>query len=214
MNQACSSLISSLLCCRICLRALFVPLINLLYFTLFAHIKFMVTCYSMVQIALHLSLFMLQSSLEYGAVLILVKFVLLEVVLLIKDWWRCTVVDSGELCVMIHSVELMLTLYVDNWDMREHMTMIISACEKFVIFLVTHRSCSLIYNINIVVVVGTQVSQSGWTMFRAAHRMFVQLIASIVHQMKIVDILRMSLLNAVSHIQAIQLIVKVQVGLE
>ena len=73
---------------------------------------------------------MLQFTLEYGAILILVKFVLLEAVLLTKDWWRCTVVDSGELCVMIYSVKMMLTLYVDSWDMREHLTMTISACEK------------------------------------------------------------------------------------
>ena len=76
--------------------------------------------------------FMLQFPLEYGAVLILVKFVLLEAVLLTKDWWRCTVVDSGELCVMIFLVKMMLTLYVDSWDTREHLIMTTSACEKCV----------------------------------------------------------------------------------
>ena len=90
--------------------------------------------------------FMLQFPLEYRAVLIPVKFVLLEAVLLTKDWWRCTVVDSGELCVMIYLVDLKLTLYVDSWDMREHLTMTTSACEKYVIFhlhIATCRSCSL-----------------------------------------------------------------------
>ena len=88
--------------------------------------------------------FMLQFPLEYGAVLILVKFVLLEAVLLTKDWWRCTVVDSGELCVMIHSVKLMLTLYVDSLDTREHLIMTTSACEKCVVILFTQGPCSIL----------------------------------------------------------------------
>ena len=54
----------------------------------------------------------------------------IEAVLLTKDWWRCTVMDSGELCAMIHSVKLTLTLFVDSWDTREHLIMTTSACEK------------------------------------------------------------------------------------
>ena len=76
--------------------------------------------------------------------------------------------DSGELCAMIHSVKLMLTLFVDSWDMIEHLIMTTLACEKYFI-LFTQRFIS----IYIVVVVGAQVSQSGWMMFHAAHRMFV-----------------------------------------
>ena len=127
-------LLNGLLYSRIIhLRDLFVPLI--------IYINIIITQGTS---RLHMCLcFMLQFPLEYGAVLIPVKFVLLEAVLLTRVWWRCTVVDSGELCAMIYSVNLKLTLCVDNWDMREHMTMIISACEKFIIFLVTHRSCSL-----------------------------------------------------------------------
>ena len=86
---------------------------------------------------------MLQFTLEYGAVLILVKFVSLEAVLSTRVWWRCTVVDSGELCVIIHLVKLMLTLYVDSWDMREHFAMTTSACEKCVVIF-TQRPCSLL----------------------------------------------------------------------
>ena len=83
-------------------------------------------------IALHLSLFMLQFPLEYGAVLIPVKFVSLEAVLLTKDWWRCTVVDGGELCVMMGLIKMVLTLFVDSWDTREHLNMITSASEKYI----------------------------------------------------------------------------------
>ena len=38
---------------------------------------------------------------------------------LTRVWWRCTVMDSGELCVMMGLFKLMLTLYVDNWDTPE-----------------------------------------------------------------------------------------------
>ena len=38
---------------------------------------------------------------------------------LTRVWWRCTVMDSGELCVMMGLVQLMLTLYADNWDTLE-----------------------------------------------------------------------------------------------
>ena len=43
---------------------------------------------------------------------------------LTRVWWRCTVMDSGELCVMTCLVNLKQTLYADNWDTLEllHMT--------------------------------------------------------------------------------------------
>ena len=151
------ALLNSSLCSRIRL-VLSVPLIKFLCTMFFKVMQCTCSCLC----------FMLQFPLEYGAVLILVKFVLLEAVLLTKDWWRCTVVDSGELCVMMHSAKLMLTLFVDSWDMIEHLIMTTLACEKcFILF--TQRFIS----IYIVVVVGAQVSQSGWMMFHAAHRMFV-----------------------------------------
>ena len=43
------------------------------------------------------------------------KFVF-EGPLLTRVWWRCTVVDSGELCVMMNLVKMMLTLFADSWD--------------------------------------------------------------------------------------------------
>ena len=45
---------------------------------------------------------------------------------LTRVWWRCTVMDSGELCVMIFLIKLMLTLYADNWDTLELLLMITS----------------------------------------------------------------------------------------
>ena len=74
----------------------------------------------------------MQFPLEYGAILILVKFVLFEAELLTKDWWRCTVVDSGEMCVVLGLIKMMLTLYVDSWDTRAHVIMTTSAREKYV----------------------------------------------------------------------------------
>ena len=38
---------------------------------------------------------------------------------LTRVWWRCTVMDSGELCVMMGLVKLMLTLCANNWDTPE-----------------------------------------------------------------------------------------------
>ena len=38
---------------------------------------------------------------------------------LTRAWWRCTVMDSGELCVMMGLIHLKLSLYVDNWDTLE-----------------------------------------------------------------------------------------------
>ena len=38
---------------------------------------------------------------------------------LTRVWWRCTVMDSGELCVMMGLIHLKLTLYADNWDIPE-----------------------------------------------------------------------------------------------
>ena len=50
---------------------------------------------------------------------------------IIRVWWRCTVMDSGELCVMILLVQLRQTLYVDNWDTLDLllMTALINPCE-------------------------------------------------------------------------------------
>ena len=48
---------------------------------------------------------------------------------LTRVWWRCTVMDSGELCVMIFLVQLMLRLYVDNWDTLELLNMTAYPCE-------------------------------------------------------------------------------------
>ena len=43
---------------------------------------------------------------------------------LTRVWWRCIVMNNGELCVMILLVQLKQTLYVDNWGILEllHMT--------------------------------------------------------------------------------------------
>ena len=57
------------------------------------------------------------------------RFVLLEGPLSTRVWWRCTVVDSGELCVMMGLVKLMLTLFADNWDTLQHRDMITCHCE-------------------------------------------------------------------------------------
>ena len=48
---------------------------------------------------------------------------------LTRVWWRCTVMDSGELCVMMILVQLMLTLYADNWDTPELLLMTTCPCE-------------------------------------------------------------------------------------
>ena len=87
---------------------------------------------------------MLQFPLEYGAVHILVKFVLLEAVLSTRVWWRCTVMDGGELCVVVLTIKLLLTLCVDSLDMIEHLIITTSACEKCVLILFTQRPCSLL----------------------------------------------------------------------
>ena len=118
-----SALLNSSLCSIFCV--LFVPLINI-------SLHCLCTMYFKVMLCVFLC-FSLQFPLEYGTVLILVKFVLPRAALLTKDCWRCTVVDSGELCAMIYSVKLMLTLCVDSWDMREHLIMTTSPCEKCVI---------------------------------------------------------------------------------
>ena len=48
---------------------------------------------------------------------------------LTRVWWRCTVMDSGELCVMMGLIKLMLTLYADNWDTPELLIMTTCLCE-------------------------------------------------------------------------------------
>ena len=59
---------------------------------------------------------MLQTPLEYGIILILVKFVSLEAVLVTRVWWRCTVTNSGELYVITFLPRTMLTPFADSWD--------------------------------------------------------------------------------------------------
>ena len=53
---------------------------------------------------------------EFGAARMMVRYVCKAHCSLTRVWWRCTVMDSGELCVMMGLVRLMLTLYADNWD--------------------------------------------------------------------------------------------------
>ena len=65
-------------------------------------------------------LFYMQFPVEYGLILTLVKFVSLEAVLLTRVWWRCTVVDSGELCVTTGSAKLMLIQFADSWGTTAH----------------------------------------------------------------------------------------------
>ena len=48
---------------------------------------------------------------------------------LTRVWWRCTVMDSGELCVITYLMELMLTRHADNWDTLELLTMTTCPCE-------------------------------------------------------------------------------------
>ena len=74
----------------------------------------------------------LQFPLEYGAVLILVKFVSLEAALLTRVWWRCTVMDSGELCVMTCLLRKMLTRFADSWDILVQNLTTISQSELHV----------------------------------------------------------------------------------
>ena len=56
--------------------------------------------------------------------------------------------DGGELCVMILLVNLKLTLYVDSWDMREHLNMTTSACEKCFIYLYKGHDLYLYHNVH------------------------------------------------------------------
>ena len=49
----------------------------------------------------------------------------------IRVWWRCTVMDSGELCVMTHLIVLMLTLYADNWDTLELQHLVWTQTSKY-----------------------------------------------------------------------------------
>ena len=46
----------------------------------------------------------------------LLKFAFLEGTLSTRVWWKYTVMDSGALCVMTHSVAMKLLLCADNWD--------------------------------------------------------------------------------------------------
>ena len=62
----------------------------------------------------------MQFPVEYGIILTLVKFVSLEAALLTRVWWRCTVVDSGELCVTTGSAKLMLIQFADSWGTTAH----------------------------------------------------------------------------------------------
>ena len=66
----------------------------------------------------------IQGPLEYGATLTIARFVCPREHTPVRVWWKCTVTDSGELCVMIPSTKLRQTLYASNWDTLEllHMT--------------------------------------------------------------------------------------------
>ena len=53
----------------------------------------------------------------------MVRFVCLREHTLVKVWWRCPVMDGGELFVMMSLVQLRLTLCADNWDTQELLLM-------------------------------------------------------------------------------------------
>ena len=73
----------------------------------------------MYTLYMHVHSLYIQSQHGFGTVRTICKFVYQERCTLTRVWWRCTVIDSGELCVMILLVQLMLTLYADNWDTLE-----------------------------------------------------------------------------------------------
>ena len=73
----------------------------------------------------------MQTLLEYGKILTIFKFVLLEGKLSTRVWWKCSVVGSGVLCVMILLVKLKLTLSAGNWVTTVQTDMIISLCELY-----------------------------------------------------------------------------------
>ena len=88
----------------------------------------------------------LQSLPRYGLFHTMDKFVLLEGPLSTRVWWRCSVVDSGELCVMTHLVKMMPILFADSWDTTVRLTMIISQCETLIVyctFLYKQRSANI-----------------------------------------------------------------------
>ena len=60
---------------------------------------------------------------EFGTGHMMVRYVCKDHCTLTRDWWRCTVMDSGELCVMTLLIKLMLTLYAGNWDTIELLLM-------------------------------------------------------------------------------------------
>ena len=60
----------------------------------------------------------------FGAIHMMDRFVYRMHFTPVRVWWRCTVMDSGELCVMTHLIAGMLTLYADNWDILELWPMI------------------------------------------------------------------------------------------
>ena len=64
-------------------------------------------------------LLVLQGPLEYGTTLTTARFVCPREHTPVRVWWRCTVMDSGELCVMMGLVKLKQTLYASNWDTLE-----------------------------------------------------------------------------------------------
>ena len=62
-------------------------------------------------------------------ILSMVRYVFKEVIILIKDVWRSTVMDNGEQYAIMDLVLLMLKLSVNNWDITITIDMIISICE-------------------------------------------------------------------------------------
>ena len=44
--------------------------------------------------------------------------------------------DSGELCVMMHLVKMMLTLFADSWDTTVLLIMTISQCEIHSLYII------------------------------------------------------------------------------
>ena len=61
----------------------------------------------------------------------MVRYVCKMLSSLTRVWWRCTVMDSGELCVMTFLIKLMLTLYADNWDTLELLLITAKPCELY-----------------------------------------------------------------------------------
>ena len=60
--------------------------------------------------------YFIQLPLEFGTILTMDRFVLLEEPLSTRVWWRFTVMESGELCVLLDSIKQLQTPYVDNLD--------------------------------------------------------------------------------------------------